>query len=374
MNKTIPFILALILFSIPCLSFADSYEDTFARYQNEFDKEPGSQDFMVYFKEFMQEAGKGDSRAQCRLGDMYYSGIGVKKDYAQAVKWFQKAAEQGLAEAQCSLGLCYQNGDGVEKNLQTAIMWHEKSAQQGNVYSLIYLGNIYWGTDSIKDYSKAEKYLLQAEKQGSKRAAFWLGKLCEDQQDYVSAINWYKKAEDNYELKRLAILSKKALSDLKLFGVKLATATRTEMRAALTNKGMPPIRVEDGYWADIYDSSSTLSGTTRLSIIYTLDSRFAYAVYDYPINMNKQKVVDIMTMVSNKYGLPSGSNDLPDTGEIRAFWRIQHGEISLKRDWPTPSIALKFSVPNNEQQFKKEYAKQEQRNKNKEVQSQTDAF
>ncbi len=45
-------------------------------------------------------AEKGDAIAQAKLGDMYYNGEGVQKDYAEAARWYKKAAEQGDVIAQ----------------------------------------------------------------------------------------------------------------------------------------------------------------------------------------------------------------------------------------------------------------------------------
>ena len=45
-------------------------------------------------------AEQGDADAQTALGMRYYTGDGVPKDYAEAVKWYHKAAEQGHAIAQ----------------------------------------------------------------------------------------------------------------------------------------------------------------------------------------------------------------------------------------------------------------------------------
>ena len=44
---------------------------------------------------------------------MYRLGLGVSKDYVEAVKWFRKAAEQGYARAQYSLGVSYANATGI---------------------------------------------------------------------------------------------------------------------------------------------------------------------------------------------------------------------------------------------------------------------
>jgi hypothetical protein len=44
---------------------------------------------------FRTAAGKGDGRAQKRLGDMYADGVGVPQNYTEAIKWYCMAAEQG---------------------------------------------------------------------------------------------------------------------------------------------------------------------------------------------------------------------------------------------------------------------------------------
>jgi TPR repeat protein len=41
---------------------------------------------------------------QNNLGNKYREGLGVKRDYAEAVKWFRKAAEQGHDNARKKLG------------------------------------------------------------------------------------------------------------------------------------------------------------------------------------------------------------------------------------------------------------------------------
>ena len=44
-------------------------------------------------------AARGDAVAQCRLGLMYYYGLGTKKNYAKAFAWVNISATQGLEEA-----------------------------------------------------------------------------------------------------------------------------------------------------------------------------------------------------------------------------------------------------------------------------------
>jgi uncharacterized protein len=48
-------------------------------------------------------AEQGHATAQYYLGREYYTGQGVEKDLAEAVKWFSKAAEQGNQDARWTL-------------------------------------------------------------------------------------------------------------------------------------------------------------------------------------------------------------------------------------------------------------------------------
>ena len=54
---------------------------------------------------------------------MYQNGLGVPKDYGEAVKWYRLGAAQGYARAQYNLGVMYENGLGVPKDDGEAIKW-----------------------------------------------------------------------------------------------------------------------------------------------------------------------------------------------------------------------------------------------------------
>ena len=73
----------------------------------------------------------GDASAQYSLGNAYYFGEGVLKDYTQAVYWFQKAAEQGFPDAQFNLGVVYYHRNGVSQDDNQAVYWFRKAAEQG---------------------------------------------------------------------------------------------------------------------------------------------------------------------------------------------------------------------------------------------------
>ena len=47
------------------------------------------------------------------LGNLYYVGNGVTKDYAEAKRWYEKAAAAGNSTAMSNLGNLYDAGNGV---------------------------------------------------------------------------------------------------------------------------------------------------------------------------------------------------------------------------------------------------------------------
>ena len=81
---------------------------------------------------FLQAAEKGSTEANYHIGDLYYNGNGVGKNFSTAKSYFEKAANQGMAEAQYMLGVMYRNGQGVTKDLGTARDWLQKAAANGS--------------------------------------------------------------------------------------------------------------------------------------------------------------------------------------------------------------------------------------------------
>jgi len=75
----------------------------------------------------------GEPNAQYIIGEMYYYGLGVKEDYAEAAIWFRKAAEQGNPESQFVIGKMYYYGVGVKEDHAEAAIWFRKAAKQGHV-------------------------------------------------------------------------------------------------------------------------------------------------------------------------------------------------------------------------------------------------
>ena len=66
-------------------------------------------------------ADGGNLDALRRMGNLYYDGVAVKKDYAEALKWYEKCAKLGDAWCRMRCGEMYRDGKGTENNLDAAM-------------------------------------------------------------------------------------------------------------------------------------------------------------------------------------------------------------------------------------------------------------
>jgi len=80
---------------------------------------------------FRASAEQGDAEGQYQLALVYSRGLGVEKDFTEALKWDRLAAEQGHAKAQYNLGMMYYFGKGAPLNKVIAYQWVLLSADRG---------------------------------------------------------------------------------------------------------------------------------------------------------------------------------------------------------------------------------------------------
>jgi TPR repeat protein len=66
---------------------------------------------------------------------MYFNGLSVPQDHAQAVQWFRKAALTGDAEAANNLGICYECQLGVTRDFACAKQYYQAAAEIGGMGS-----------------------------------------------------------------------------------------------------------------------------------------------------------------------------------------------------------------------------------------------
>ena len=77
-------------------------------------------------------ANQGLAAAQCKLGDLYFTGKGVQQDYYAAAQWYRKAAEQGDAQAQYVYGLMLVEGQGITDDASEGLEWIFRAMRAGH--------------------------------------------------------------------------------------------------------------------------------------------------------------------------------------------------------------------------------------------------
>jgi hypothetical protein len=152
-------------------------------------------DYVEAVKWYSKAAEQGHAQAQYDLGYCYKNGKGIARSEIEALKWFHKAAGQGnrLAEemfekarqeaqfkelqkaaaagdvnAQFELGNAYYCGSGVDKDFWKALKLWQKVAEQGHVEAQSWLGHIYATHDYVRDDKKATKWNRMAAEQKKK--------------------------------------------------------------------------------------------------------------------------------------------------------------------------------------------------------------
>jgi TPR repeat protein/CII-binding regulator of phage lambda lysogenization HflD len=157
---------------------------------------------------FKKGAEKGDVNAQVNLGLMYEQGKGMKANYKRAISCYQAAIEKGSPIAQASLARMYFSGKGIEKDIQQAsALLHvvneeiQAGAERGNIECQFMLGWMYKNGQGVeRDYTKAKEYYERAASQGHAWAQNNLGSMYYYgqgvEQDYTKAKEWYQRAAD----------------------------------------------------------------------------------------------------------------------------------------------------------------------------------
>ena len=136
-------------------------------------------DYATSYKLFRPMAESGDRAAQNYLGVHFYLGLGVERDWSQALLWYEKAAKQGDPGAQLNYGLMFQNGYGTNSDIGAAFMWYYASYRQGNATAGRYMNTL--ADDNLLspnqiDYAKlrARQYVINpvVPEQGSEGSLF----------------------------------------------------------------------------------------------------------------------------------------------------------------------------------------------------------
>ncbi|MGD9603771.1 MAG: tetratricopeptide repeat protein [Gammaproteobacteria bacterium] len=84
-------------------------------------------------------AEAGDVSAMTTLGALHYVGVGVPRDYTEALRWTERAALAGDPHAQRNLGSMFRQGNGMPKDDFRAFGWYDQSRRNGNADARNYM-------------------------------------------------------------------------------------------------------------------------------------------------------------------------------------------------------------------------------------------
>lgn len=85
---------------------------------------------------YLKAVELGSTDSNCRIGDIYYNGLGVEINYSEAAKWYQKE----LSKSRPAVGACvnmsimYRYGRGIEKDIDKANELHKKAFEDAMHY------------------------------------------------------------------------------------------------------------------------------------------------------------------------------------------------------------------------------------------------
>lgn len=176
---------SLIFFS--SYAFSQDFSSAEIAYKNN--------DFQLAIEILKPLVNNADARSQNLLGDMYFYGQGVERDFGEAFRLKELAASQGIIDAINFVAGGYYWGEIVEKDLQKAAEFYKLAARRGDISSAYSLGQMY--EDGIGVEKSIEDavfwYLVSAE-----------GGMWKPEQDVIRIYNSGEFDVDGYVSKKLA--------------------------------------------------------------------------------------------------------------------------------------------------------------------------
>lgn len=135
-----------------------------------------------------------------RLGNIYYDGVGVNRDFERAFKLYEKTTCLGDQWSMNRIGDMYRDGKGVDVDIERAISMYKKSSSFGNISAIGNIIDLCVGglcSNSLlleSSITVLECYALSGNVDATNR----LGNLYYDgrgvRRDYQKALLWYKKS------------------------------------------------------------------------------------------------------------------------------------------------------------------------------------
>lgn len=160
-----------------------------------------SKAYKLYQKEY--QIDKENTYCIWKLGYMNNEGIGTTENRELAFKYFNEGANLGDLDCQNDLASCYYFGSSfgypIEKDYSKAIYWSKEAINNGNMFSYIRLGWIYEETGSIHyNITEATKCFQIASDNNLGLASYELAEIYEKGNEHIKKN--YNLAEKYYKL------------------------------------------------------------------------------------------------------------------------------------------------------------------------------
>lgn len=153
--------------------------------------------------EWLWGAVGGDGDAAAWLGDTFDHGHGVEPNEELAFYWFKRAAMCGNGDGCGRLAEFYEREDSPRHDMARALFWFREALRRNSVEAKIDLGRRLTVDDrkcwqAMRNPHVGFELLRSAYAKGEMRAAYFLGKCCEQgvgtKRDLWSALKYYKEA------------------------------------------------------------------------------------------------------------------------------------------------------------------------------------
>jgi len=160
-----------------------------------------TKNFKEAFYWFDLSAKQENEGALFYIGLMYANGDGVPQNYAKAMALYRAAAKRGNRSAQNNIGVLYAEGRGVPHSFTEAAKWYKLAAEGGDATAQCNLGSLYHNGNGVeKSIKRALEWYMLAAEQGDAQAQTLLGIMYHKgdgvQQDLSEAIKWFGRAAE----------------------------------------------------------------------------------------------------------------------------------------------------------------------------------
>jgi hypothetical protein len=131
---------------------------------------------------------------------------------------------------------------------------------------------------------------------------------------------------------------------LQMYGVRMSTATREEMRRAIRQQGLVAEREDEAFEEDIYEASHLMPGLLQLKFTYTREGqKLARVDYVFAAFSDNAHAGELTHRVQKRFGRPAQVTGYEEGGPYHALWRLPDQiELFVGRAWPQKNSYMKF--------------------------------